>query len=478
MRRASLTWKTTWRFAALVTATTALVLAAGGWLLDQQMRRGLSLLHEGEARELAGFLRGAAATPEAVRARVLRDSEGDAEWFFIQIHDGAGRVLFRSSNLGQAILPGLGEAGEAERRRVVELPGVGWVLLSEVVEDGWRIQVGSPMTVARLLLADYARVSAGLVAGAAVIALGLGYGFSRLTLRPLRVIAETARRIGGDNLRERVPEPGASGEPAELARVLNQTFDRLEASFEQVRRFAADASHELKTPLALMRLNAERLRARAAGGGEESGVDELIEAIGRMQTVIERLLFIARAEGGGLRVQAERVEVAGLVADFAEDAVALLEDAGGRFVVAGCDEGELRGDGALLRQLLLNLVANAARVSPVGGVVTLEARRVRGPGEAGWRLEVRDEGPGLPGEQLERVFGRFVRFEPPPAGAGAGAGAELQHGHGLGLAICRSIAQLHGGTIRAENRRDGRSGLGVVVELPGGHGIAGADSAR
>ncbi len=450
----TLTWKTTLRFAVLVTATTMLVLAAGAWLLDRQMRRGLTLLHEGEARELTGFLAGAARTPEAVRERVLRDSQGDAEWFFIQIHDEAGNVLFRSANLGSAVLPDLSPG----RRRVVDLPGVGGVQLTEVRENGWHIQVGSPLTMERLLLADYARVSAGLVALAGLAALGLGYGFSRVTLRPLRVIAETARRVSGENLRERIRVPDTQDEMAAVARVLNQTFDRLEASFEQVRRFAADASHELKTPLALMRLNAERLRGRP--GADEAGLDELLEAVGRMQTVIDRLLFLARAEGGGLALEREPVRVAEFLADFAEDAAVLVEEAGGSFEVTGCDAGEARVDAGLVRQLLLNLVANAARVSPRGGRVTLEARR---DGDAGtWRFTVTDEGPGLPPEQLERVFGRFVRFEPEHAPRTEGV-----PGHGLGLAICRSIAQVHGGSIRAENRTDGRGGLRVVVELPG-----------
>lgn len=450
----TLTWKTTLRFAALVTGTTALVLAAGGWLLDRQMRRGLTLLHEGEAEELRGMLAGAARTPEAVRKRVLHDSEGDAEWFFIQIHDDAGNVLFRSANLGAAVMPDLSPEGE---RSVVNLPGVGGVQLSEVRTDGWHIQVGSPLTMERLLLADYAKVSAGLVAAAALGALGLGYGFSRLTLRPLGAIADTARRIGGDNLGERIPEPGARDELAALTRVLNQTFDRLQASFEQVRRFTADASHELKTPLALMRLNAERLRARAASAADEAGLDELIEAMGRLQGVIDKLLFLARAEGGALALTAKPLRVAELVADFSEDASALLEDVGARFEVAGCDAGELRGDAGLLRQLLLNLVVNAAKVSPRGGLVTLEVRRVDGS----WRLALTDEGPGLPEDQLERVFGRFVRHVAAGAERSEGSG-----GHGLGLAICRSIAQLHGGTIRAENRADGRTGLRVVLELP------------
>jgi signal transduction histidine kinase len=451
MKARTLTWKTTLRFAALVAGTTVLV--AGGWLLDRQMRRGLSLLHEGEAEELSHILKGAERTPEAVRGRVLHDSEGDAEWFYIQIHDAEGKLLFRSANLGSSVLPDL-SSGEA--RRVANLPGVGGVQMSEIEVDGWHIQVGSPLQMERLLLADYAKVSAVLVVAAGLGGLGLGYGFSRLTLRPLGVIVRTARRISGDNLRERVPEPVAQDEISELALVLNQTFDRLEASFEQVRRFTADASHELKTPLALMRLNAERLRERSAGADEDA-LDDLIEAMGRMQGVIDRLLFLARVEGGALAIEARPVRAAAFLAEFSEDGTALLEDAGARFEVAGCDEGDLRGDAGLLRQLLLNLLANAAKVSPSGGVVAVEARRQAG---GGWRISVSDEGPGLPEEQLERVFGRFVRYRSEGAGRREGA-----PGHGLGLAICRSIAQLHGGGIRAENREGGR-GLRVVVELP------------
>ena len=456
MTTRTLTWKTTLRFAALVTVTTALVLAAGGWLVGRQMRRGLSLLHEGEARELLGFLAGAERTPEAVRERVLRDSEGDAEWFFIQIHDDSGAVLFRSSNLGAAILPDLSPDGD---RKDVRLPGVGEVLVSEVREDGWHIQVGSPLTAEHLMVADYAQVSFLLVGGAGLAALGLGYAFSRVTLRPLRVIAETARRMSGENLRERVPPREVRDELSEFGEILNQTFDRLEAAFGQVSRFAGDASHELKTPLALMRLNAERLRARLAPGGpEEAVLDELLEALDRMQTVIERLLFLARADGGAWNLQAVPVSVPELVAGFAEDATALLEDVGARFEVTHCDEGQLKGEPALLRQLLLNLVGNASRVSPPGGRVTLEAWRT----VQGWRLVVEDEGPGLPEAELERVFGRFVRYAPT-------SGEERRNGtrgDGLGLAICRSIAKLHGGTIRAENRSGAQGGLRVVLNLP------------
>lgn len=452
------TFKTTVRFAVLVTVTTAVVLAAGAWLLDRQMRRGLTLLHRGEAEELSHLLRGAARTPEAVRARVFHDAQGDAEWFFIQIHDDSGEVLFRSENLRGAVLPDL---SDEDAGRVLSLPGVGRVQMTEIQVDGWHIQVGSPLTLETLLLKDYGYVAIWLVGAAALGGLAMGYGFSRVTLRPVRRIAATARRISGDNLAERIEASDTKDELSELSTVLNQTFGRLEASFEQVRRFSADASHELKTPLALMRLNAERLRGRAVAAGDEAALDDLLEAVGRMQVVIDRLLFLARADGGVLAPVMKAVQVKKLAGEFSEDAEVLMEEAGGRFEVSECDEGELRADAGLLRQLLLNLVSNAARVTPPGGNVTLSAKVRAGV----WQIVITDEGPGLPADQLERIFGRFVRLI--PVGQEKVNGAT---GHGLGLAICRSIAALHGGSIHAENRTDGRTGLRVVVKLPDGAG--------
>ena len=468
----TLTWKTTVRFAALVTVTTALVLAAGGWLLQRQMRRGLGVLHEGEARELLGFLAGAARTPEAVRARVLRDSEGDAEWFFIQIHDADGRVLFRSANLGTAILPDLSPASE---RRVVKLAGVGEVQLSELREDGWHIQVGSPLTAEHLLVTDYVQVSVVLLGVAGFGALALGYGFSRVTLRPLRAIAETARRIGGENLRERIPVPDTKDELAELGRLLNQTFDRLETSFEQVRRFSADASHELKTPLALMRLNAERLRGRLARGeADETAVDDIVESVGRMQTVIERLLFIARADGGALPIDFKPVAPGRLAAELKEDADALLEEAGARFRVGVCADGELRGDAALLRQLLLNLVANAA--TPAGGRGGVHRHAGRG------RLAADGDGrgPGIAGGAVGTDF-RSLRALHGGRGGGGRARGGRRGGARAGagdLSEHRASARRHDPRPQPRRRETGAAGGGGAAGVRWGKRRMNANARR
>jgi two-component system heavy metal sensor histidine kinase CusS len=299
------------------------------------------------------------------------------------------------------------------------------------------------------------QVSAILAVGVAALSLAMGYAFSRMTLRPLRAIEATANRIRSDNLSERIPVHPGDDEVASLTRLLNQMFDRLQASFEQVRRFAADVSHEVKTPLALIRLNAEKLRPRLAAEAEGSAaLADMLEEIDRLNRVTDRLLFLAKSESGALKLTLRPVALTDFLAPFAEDAQVLAADRGVQFAVEADEVGEIRADPELLRQMLLNLVANAVSVSPPDGLVTLASQATPG----GWRFEVTDDGPGLEPVQLARMFERFVRFDPPGRG-------EARTGHGLGLAICKSIVELHGGRIRAENR-SGRSGLRVIVELP------------
>lgn len=460
------TQRLTVTFAALVTATAAVVLAIGGWLLDREIGRSIEVLHEAEFRELRGLLgRDPTLTPEEINRRLSHDAENDAALYFVQVHSELGHVLFRSPNLGANVLPDL--TGR-ELHWQVELAGIGLAQVSEFHDGPLHVQVASPLEPQRRLVRDYFRIAALLVVGVAGASMAMGYAFSRFTLRPVRAIQATANRIRSDNLSERIPVPAGSDELTALVRLLNQMFDRLQASFEQARRFSADASHELKTPLALIRLNAEKLRGRLAADHEATAaVADILEEISRLNRIIERLLFLAKSESGALQIAARKVSVRALLEPFAEDARVLAEDRGVAFEWQARDEGDVRVDPELLRQLLLNLVANAVSVSPPGGTVRLESARE----EDGWRFAVMDEGPGIAPEQLPRLFERFVRLEAP------GAEGERRAGHGLGLAICRSIAELHGGQITAANRTD-RSGLCVTVTLPGDGDRAGARAER
>lgn len=451
----SFTFRLTLRFALLVTSTTAVVLLLGGILLQHENERGLELLHEIEARELRQLIgHDATLGPEAVSARIKRDTDSDAALFVVQVANAGGTVLFRSDNLGGTVLP---PAENGSLHWTSNLPFLGRVHLSEFAMDPWRIQIGTALAPTERLLRDYIRISVPLVLGVALLSVAFGYGFSRATLRPIRAIEDTANRIRADNLSERIAVPPGDDELAALARLLNQMFDRLQQSFEQVRRFTGDASHELKTPLALIRLNAEKLRPRLAHDAEAAGaVSDILEEIAQLHQVIDRLLFLAKSDSGALAPVLRSISADNFLQAFSEDAQALAEDRGVRFALGRNDPGELRVEPDLLRQLLLNLVANAVAVSKSGGLVTLES--VRTP--AGRTFAVSDEGPGLPEAQLARVFERFVRL------GEAGAKGADRGGHGLGLAICQSIVQLHRGTIRAENRSE-RPGLRVTVDLPG-----------
>jgi signal transduction histidine kinase len=443
---------TVW-FSTLVTATTAVLLVVGGVLLQRQLIHSIELMHDVEGEEIAGLIGPHRnLTVEEISRRIRDDTDSDVALFQIQVHDQNGALIFRSDNLGDAVLPA--PQNQNIRSRVT-VDGLGSLWVSEYPAGSWRLQIASRLTPVNRVLSDYTEVSVFLLIAAAGISIVLGYGFSRFVLKPVKLIEQTARRIRSDNLSERIPVPPGNDELAALAHLLNQTFDRLQAAFAQVQRFTADASHELKTPLALMRLNAEKLRPAVAHDADgATALDDLLDEISRLHRIIEHLLFLSKAEGGSLLLQLRLFSVRPWIEDFAQDAQALAEDSGRRFIVTRNDSGELVGEPHLLRQLLLNLLSNALHVVPVGGTVSLESCYR----DNHWVWCVIDEGPGLPAEKLELIFERFVRLPMKP-------GFDVRSGHGLGLAICRSIMVLHGGTIRAMNRPD-RTGLVLVVEFP------------
>lgn len=448
----SFTFRITWRFAALVTVTTAVVLVVGGLLLDREVERGLELLHDIEARELAALLgQDRAIAPAEIARRIKHDADSDSALFVIQVADLSGNVLFRSDNLGDIILPA---GADPDARWTANLPVLGSARLSSYTVGPWRLHVGSLLEPSNRLLRGYVRVAAPLFLCVAAGSIALGYAFSRATVRPLGAIAATANRIRADNLAERIPVPRGGDELASVVELLNGAFDRLQDSFEQVRRFSADASHELKTPLALVRLHLEKLRGRFQHDAEAmAGLGEALDELGRMHHVVDRLLFLAKAESGAVPLALQTIDARRFLEDFAGDARVLAEDVGVVFLIGRNEPGQLRVDPHLLRQLLLNLVANAVAVSPAGARVALDSW----PGEKIWQLAISDEGPGVPAPELNRIFQRFVRLDQKPARSATG--------HGLGLAICRSIVALHHGEITAENRHD-RSGLRVLLRLP------------
>jgi two-component system heavy metal sensor histidine kinase CusS len=452
----SISSRLTFWYAVTATATLAVLFLVGYFMLQKQLISQLDLLNEQQFKQLKATLGPNYATlsPPTIDARIRETTESASSLFFIDMHGPMTNVFFKSSNLHGQTIPDI--AGE--RAFAVDVPGVGMVRASEFVLKPFDVMVATPLAPVYDVLDQYRKIALALLVLMLLISVALGFGLSQLMLAPVRAIRTTARRIGSDNLRERIPVGEARDEISGLAMLLNQMFDRLETSFDQIRRFAADASHELKTPLSLVRLHAERLLV--TGNLEPAQRESLhvqLEELARVNQIIEELLFLSRADAQAITIEFKEQEPAGFLHSFSQDAVALAEHHGRSLNCVHVGDGTAQFEEKRMRQVLLNVVVNAINATRAGGHILVRSDLVDGL----WRIAVEDDGPGLTPEQRRRMFERFVRFNP-------ASGSDK--GSGLGLAICRSIVQLHKGRIYAAER-DGVQGLRMVIEIP-------ADAAR
>ncbi|MHB1095392.1 MAG: sensor histidine kinase [Gemmatimonadaceae bacterium] len=275
-------------------------------------------------------------------------------------------------------------------------------------------------------------------------------------LRPVdEIIGEVSALTDGRSLHRRLPQAEGDDELARLSATLNAMIARLEQSFSGLRRFTADASHELKTPLTVLRADIER--AMSAGPRSTEGLVALEEALqetARMADLVESLLTLARADEGRFDLHREPVALVPLVIDVAETAQILGEEAGLKVSVTPLEEATVLGDALRLRQLFLNLVTNAVKYTSRGGRVDLSLVRRGDMVE----FAVRDTGFGIAGADLPYVFDRFWRADR------ARSRTSERGGVGLGLAISQYIAHAHGGSITVASRL-GR-GSTFTVSLP------------
>lgn len=293
-----------------------------------------------------------------------------------------------------------------------------------------------------------------------VVAAAGAWVIARRNLAPVAGMAARAGEISAANLGPRL-EVGGTQELARLAAAFNALLDRLSASFEQQRRFMADASHELRTPTAVMKAEAEVALAREHR--EEPEYREALEVVrrsaGRLSRIVDDLFLLARADAGHLVVRDDVVYLDEVV----HDAVRAMEPVGaGRGVtvrIAAMDQATVRGDAELLGRVLLNLIDNAVKHSPRGADVVVDMAA-----EAGrHRVSVVDGGPGIPAADAARVFERFYRGD----AARARADGSVTDGAGLGLAIARRIAVAHGGTLDLAESRPGRTEFRLVIPAGG-----------
>ncbi len=290
-----------------------------------------------------------------------------------------------------------------------------------------------------------------------VSALLVGSWISRRALEPVdRIITEVREISDGRSLHRRLAEPMVKDELGRLAETLNQMMSRLERNFAALRRFTADASHELKTPLTVLRAGVERAITTSNMPQDTlAALEETLQEIKRMTELVDALLTLARADEGTAPLHRAPVDLRTIIEEARETGELLAEQAGVKMDVATPpDPVIVPVDASRIRQLILNLLTNAVKYTPAGGRVRMQL--VHADGRV--TLTVADTGIGIAPGDLPHIFDRFWRADSARTRTGERSGA------GLGLAICKWIAEAHGGQIEVVSR-PGR-GTTFTVTLP------------
>jgi heavy metal sensor kinase len=281
---------------------------------------------------------------------------------------------------------------------------------------------------------------------------------ARRSLEPMVTMTYRAARIGATNLGDRLPIANPNDEVGRLATVINALLSRLERAFTEQRQFMADASHELRTPVAVVQHEASLALSqpgRAANEYEDS-LRVVRDAGRRMRRLVDDLFLLARADAGELPVRHEPLYLNDVVSECARQVRSLAEARGVCVEVTPMPEAPQMGDEGLLSRVVLNLLDNAIKHSPAGACATVGLEVA----ELEYRVWVEDTGPGIPPEVQPHVFERFVRADQ----ARARDADTLTSGAGLGLAIAQWIAEAHGG--RLELVRSGPAGTRFMLRLP------------
>jgi signal transduction histidine kinase len=467
-RRRSVRLRTT----ALAVAVVGVTLLAGAVALVAMLQEALTDSVERSARqqaEAAAEVVAAGGTPG-----LLDDDDDDT---VAQVLDGDGGVIAASEALvdgdtdgdeGEADPEDAAEAAAARESlapglapgedETVDLPGDEeeyQAVVAEVPDPPATGRFADARTILVASTLETAEESVGVVVGLLVVGLPVLLLIVAATtwrvvgraLAPVDAIRATAEAVSAADLGRRVPEPAGQDEVARLATTMNRMLERLERAQARQRRFVADASHELRSPLATIRQHSEVARAHPSRTTPDALAGTVLAEGGRLQRLVEDMLLLARADEHGLGLRRRPVDVDDVVLDEARRLRATTEldvDA------TGVSAGAVDGDADALARVVRNVADNAARHA--AGRIALALAERDGTVE----LVVEDDGPGVPRAERERVFERFVRLDDARARDGGGSG--------LGLAIVSELVAAHGGTVAIGESRWG--GARVAITLP------------
>ena len=403
--------------------------------LNQQLRQDFTWVYASLYQDEEGMYM--LTEPERI------DPDFPLPW--VQVWRGdRSRVVYRNGEAQRTSVPEsrsvVGEgivtltAEDGERMRIMTQRGA---LKGPFAESRVVIQIGRSESSMDAQLRDLALILVlGLPIAVAVAGVG-GYVLARRALAPIERMTSHARTITAERLNDRLPVDNPDDEMGRLAAVFNQTLGRLEQSFEQMRRFTADVSHQLRTPLTAIRSVGEvGLRAgRRDEASYRAVIGSMLEETDRLSVLVDRLLSLSRAETHQSTLTPDSVSLVELAEDVVGHLGVLAEEKGQSLSVDATGRPTAVIDRVVLRQALINLVDNAIKFTPSGGQVSVRVTSDDGTAV----VDVTDTGPGIPSEARERIFDRFFR------------GDELAaSGTGLGLSIAKGAVEANGGQLTLE----------------------------
>jgi two-component system heavy metal sensor histidine kinase CusS len=444
-----------WSLAARLSAwqagsAFALVLAATGylyWASVSNLDREDDQLLGDRVRVLRAVLQNQPGDTTALRREV--DEEWEAHQrtqVHMRIIVGGGQALIETPGMSQLLPSSAFPAPQPDPGRGTDIEPAPGGLFRVLAVDAtvasaehppFIIQVAMDRSLEVELHTGYRKNLLWVLGMALIVCAVVGYWIAHRGIRPIYDITETARRIRPTNLSERIAPEGLPAELLTLAATFNQMLDGLEQSFARLSRFSADIAHELRTPVCSLQGEIDVALSKPRSPHEYREIlGSSLEECGRLTRLIDRLLFLARAENPETQVSREPCNVGAELASVCEFYQAAATETGVRLTVtAEQDTLQADLDRQLFQRAVGNLVSNALAHTPPGGTVTLTAREH--PNSI--RVEVVDTGYGIPPANLPHVFDRFYRADH--------ARSSTNGSVGLGLAIVRSIIDLHGGTV-------------------------------
>ncbi|HNT43146.1 MAG TPA: ATP-binding protein [Syntrophorhabdaceae bacterium] len=381
---------------------------------------------------------------------------------FIQIIDASGKIGARLNDLEAEAVPvsfvTLERALKGEtvyetlesarpRLRMITMP----ILDSKKVTS--IVQVGSSLeefedTMKRLLIIMIISIITSISATIVV-----GYFMAKKTMKPVDQIRRAAVKISSTNLDERIDiKKGRKDELGRLAETFNAMISRLKDSFQRINQFSIDVSHELKTPLTILKGETElALRKERTNQEYRRSMQSNLEEIDRMSRIIDDLLLLSKAETKDIGMNLEKVDLRDLLAGVCLNMKLFGENKGVEVVVRDLEDIRIVGDELKLRRMITNVVENGIKYGHPGGHVTVSSYKQNGFA----CINVEDDGPGISGEDIKYIFDRFYR---------ADRSRKRESGSGLGLSISKWIAEAHKGTIEVESKP--AAGSLFTIKLP------------